>query len=287
MKTRAFGEPEISISEIGLRIAPLAPDLPMAAFETDINYFEATDAAAEVLLRTALGELRHNLLIGTFAVPESLKEDCAASQARLELEQLGVLWVRAQSADEPALEQALAKVRKLQAAGQLRSFGFSVAQLPEEEQIAAGRWAIETASAPLLQISFSLHEPRVGRELFPLGQEAQTAFVVVLPKETTLLDQWLGNKLAEVVSTLTRKTQPLRFLTESGRTLAQAAIKFALAQPSVVCVLPTINSLSDLQSTLAAADAPDLTRGELDRLDELAAHGFHLTPTEPPSAYNG
>jgi aryl-alcohol dehydrogenase-like predicted oxidoreductase len=79
----------------------------------------------------------------------------------------------------------------------------------------------------------------------------------------------------------------LRFLTENGRSLTQAAIQFALAQPLVACVLPTITTLGDLQSCIAACDTPALSRVELNRLDDLVKHGFHLEPFDPPTVYNG
>jgi len=290
MKTRTFGERDTEIAEIGLRLRPSSPhaaELLRGAVEEGVNYFQIGSVERASLLRRTLGELRHHMLVGAVSAPEQIRESCAATLERSGKTQLGVLWIKPTSVEESELERALARVQSLQVAGCVKTFGFAISHLSAEQQIAIGQWAIETASTPLLQINYSLYESRVGKELFPLAQDSQTCFMVVLPRQLTTLDQLLGEELAHTVSTLARKTRQLRFLTESGRSLAQSAIKFALAQSSVVCVLPSIVSLADLQSSVTAADAPDLTRAELNRLDDLSTHGFHLKPSEPPSVFNG
>ncbi len=290
MKTRLLGDLDIRIAEIALRLrasTPNASDLLRAAVEEGVSYFQVESVERASLLRRTLGELRHHMLVGALSAPDAILESADAALARLGDTQLGVLWIKPASAEEPHLERALARVQSLQAARRINTFGFAISHLSADDQIAVGQWAIETAGTPLLQINYSLHEPRVGKELFPLAQDSQTCFMVALPKAMTTLDNVLGEELAHAVSTFARKTRQLRFLTESGRSLAQSAIKFALAQSSVVCVLPAISTLADLQWSIAASDAPDLTRSELNRLDDLATHGFHLKPSEPPSVYNG
>lgn len=290
MRTRAFGEPDLRVSEVGLRLPASTAhmvELVRAAVEEGVNYFQIDRAERALLLRRALGELRHHMLTGALSTPDQLQATCDDVLERLGDRPLDVLWIKPASAGEAELERALARVQSLRAAGQIRTFGFAVSHLGVGQQIAAGQWAIETAGTPLLQIGYSLHEPRVGKELFALAGEGQTMFVIVLPKVTTTLDTLLGADVAHAVSTIARKSRQMRFLTESGRSLAQSALKFALAQASVACVLPAIHSLADLQASVVAGDAPDLTQAELNRLDDLAAHGFHLRPGEPPSVYNG
>ncbi len=290
MRTRGFGELELRVSEVGLRLPASTAhvdELVRAAVEEGVNYFQVDRAERASPLRRGLGELRHNMLAGAVSTPDQLQATCDEVLERLGDRPLDVLWIKPDSADEARLERALARVQSLRAAGQIRTYGFAVSHLAVAEQIAAGQWAIETAGTPLLQIGYNLHEPRVGKELFALAGDGQTMFVIVLPKVTTTLDALLGEEVAHAVSTIARKTRQMRFLTESGRSLAQSALKFALAQPSVACVLPAIHTLADLRAIVAAGDAPDLTQAELNRLDDLAAHGFHLHPGEPPSVYNG
>ena len=53
--------------------------------------------------------------------------------------------------------------------------------------------------------------------------------------------------------------------------MAQAALRFILAQPQMTVVIPTITNQSELREYAGAADVPDLTDDELTRLDELYA----------------
>src|SRR5438132_1001791 len=69
----------------------------------------------------------------------------------------------------------------------------------------------------------------------------------------------------------------LRFLVIPGeRTMAQAALRFILAQPRMACVIPTVTSMAELEEFAGAADAPELTPEELARVDELYRSGFGL-----------
>ena len=75
-----------------------------------------------------------------------------------------------------------------------------------------------------------------------------------------------------------RKVEQVKFLAgeETGRTLAQAAIKFALYQPTIVSVLPNFTNLEELEHYTDAVDTPDLTEGEQSILDDLWANDFYL-----------
>jgi len=74
-----------------------------------------------------------------------------------------------------------------------------------------------------------------------------------------------------------KKVEQLGFLTATaGRTLAQAAIKFILAEPSVASILPNIYHESLLRECAAASDAPDLTANELSRIHQLYAENFGM-----------
>ena len=59
-----------------------------------------------------------------------------------------------------------------------------------------------------------------------------------------------------------QKIERLRFLCEAGPAarMAQAALRFILAQPAMAVVIPTINNEAQLASTRARPTVPDLTR---------------------------
>ena len=76
-----------------------------------------------------------------------------------------------------------------------------------------------------------------------------------------------------------RKVDQLEFLRRDGRrTLAQAAMKWILAQPAIACVVHTVNTVDQLEEWAAAGgeEVPDLDRSELDRVQELYRSGFGL-----------
>ena len=63
--------------------------------------------------------------------------------------------------------------------------------------------------------------------------------------------------------------------------MSQAAIKFALAKPTIISVLPNFTNLDDLREYTSASEAPDLTTEEQSRLDDLWNNSFDL---EEPAA---
>jgi aryl-alcohol dehydrogenase-like predicted oxidoreductase len=77
-----------------------------------------------------------------------------------------------------------------------------------------------------------------------------------------------------------QKIDRIRFLCgpETGRTMAQAALRFILAQPQMAVVVPTITSEAELREYAGAGDVPDLTASELDRIAELYETNFDVEP---------
>ena len=75
-----------------------------------------------------------------------------------------------------------------------------------------------------------------------------------------------------------RKVEQVQFLAgeETGRTLAQAAIKFALYQPAIASVLPNFTNLDELRHYTEAVDVPDITDAEQALLDDLWEFNFDL-----------
>jgi aryl-alcohol dehydrogenase-like predicted oxidoreductase len=77
------------------------------------------------------------------------------------------------------------------------------------------------------------------------------------------------------------KAETLRWLHEDGRrTIAQLALQYAVAQPGISSVLPTMTSIEQLEEFAGAVDAPALTGAELARIDELYAGNFGVERRE-------
>lgn len=87
---------------------------------------------------------------------------------------------------------------------------------------------------------------------------------------------WLINGL--------KKIERLGFLTRE-MTLGQAALKWLLAEPRVISVLPNIYDYEQLAEFAMSADLPDLSADDLRRIDDLARSNFGVE--EEPMNYKG
>ena len=87
---------------------------------------------------------------------------------------------------------------------------------------------------------------------------------------------WLTNGL--------KKVRTLDFLT-TEMTLGQAALKWLLAEPLVVSVLPNIYDEEQLREFAAASDMPDLSAAQMERVAELGERNFGVE--EEPMSYKG
>jgi aryl-alcohol dehydrogenase-like predicted oxidoreductase len=87
---------------------------------------------------------------------------------------------------------------------------------------------------------------------------------------------WLTNGL--------KKIRTLDFLT-TEMTLGQAALKWLLAEPRVVSVLPNIYDMEQLREFAAASDMADLSAAQMKHVAELGERNFGVD--EAPMSYKG
>jgi aryl-alcohol dehydrogenase-like predicted oxidoreductase len=150
----------------------------------------------------------------------------------------------------------------------------------------------------VVQVIWNLLEQHPGTEQIKAARDRDTMFLIRVPHSSGLLEgkytedtvfpegdhrrhrprYWLINGL--------KKVEQLKSLTQgTGRTLAQAALKWLLSEPKVASTLPNIYNEEQLREFAAAPDTPDLTHEELDRVAELYARNFGIE--EPPMQYKG
>ncbi len=70
------------------------------------------------------------------------------------------------------------------------------------------------------------------------------------------------------------RVEALKVLQKPGRTLAQAAIQFVLANESVSAAMVRVSSLAHLEEVAFAPQAPPLTGQDLEQIFELWANRF-------------
>ena len=305
----------ITDEAVGVRLLRQAHDAGITFFDTGDTY---GNGLGETILAKALGDQRQALTIGTkfgydfyhgasrrgheelpqdwrpeyvrFAIEESLK--------RLQTDHVDLYQLHNPRLDAMQRDDLFATLEALKREGKIRAFGPALGPAIAERQIEEGAYAIERRSADLVYIIYNLLEQMLGQSLFPLGRSRGSSFLVRVPHASGLLD---GTVKPETVFTEDdhrfhrvstedkkrrwqidglKKIDQLGFLWEaSGRSLAQAAIQYILAEPSVASVLPNIYNETLLREFAAAPATPAITAEELAQVSRLYAESFGLAPS--------
>lgn len=170
----------------------------------------------------------------------------------------------------PETWQALQKLRDQ---GKIRFYGASVSSLRE------GLDAINIGQVHALQFVYNIVNTRLA-ELIDQAHQAGVAVIVRTPfaygaltgkynlqsrfEPGDLRETWARNEFRRAL----QRAQDLRFLQRHGQTMAQAAIRFALAKTGVTVVIPGAKNPQQARDNAAASDAR-LTQEELDRIAQL------------------
>jgi aryl-alcohol dehydrogenase-like predicted oxidoreductase len=290
-----------------------AIDLHRAAFDAGITFFDTADAYSEgygeQVLGKALADVRDQIVIGTkfgYDISDASTANRRGQQERAKdfslagvrralddsLRRLGVdtidVWQlhnpRMPHIDDDALFAFLDEARH---AGKIRAFG--VALGPKIGWLEEGVHAMRTRRVPAMQMIYNLLEQSPGRELLDVAAETGTRMIVRVPHSSGMLE---GNLTVDTIFDKTdhrrhrprswlvegvQKVGTLTFLTEPGRTLGQAALRWVLADDHVATTLPNIYGRAQITEFAGASDTPDLTDEELARVAELYADNFGVT----------
>ena len=148
-----------------------------------------------------------------------------------------------------------------------------------------------------LQIIHNMLEQDPGRDFIQMARRTQTGLMARVPHSSGMLEgkytlettfppedhrshrprEWLLDGL--------KKLEHLRFLhRDRGMTIAQAALKWLLAEQAMITTLPNIYDEEQLVEFAAASDKADLTSEDLEQVAELYDRNFYL---EPEAAVTG
>jgi len=296
----------------GIRLLKQAFDLGITFFDTADTY---GNGLGETILAKALADERPHIVIGTKVGydfyhhtsrrgHEELPQNWDPSFIRFALEEslkrLKTTYVDLYQLHNPRLEaiqqdDLFATLEQLKAEGKIRAYGVALGPAIAERQTEEGKTALHTRHVHVVQIIYNLLEQMLGEALFLVGRQFGSSFLVRVPHASGLLDGTVTEKTVFTeedhrvhrVSTEERKrkwqveglqkVKQLIFLTEStGKTLAQAAIKFILAEAAVASVLPNIYNEQLLEEFAHAPETQDLSDGELARISRLYAEEFGL-----------
>ena len=274
------------------------------AFELGITFFNTADlygeGYGEAVLSAALGPERHDIIIATKGgydfydkldplpgpwprqkfQPDFIRYACEQSLRRLRTDYIDLYQLH--YADMWALddEELFGTLEELVKEGKIRYYGVSLG--PDTWEFDEAHTAICERQTGSLEIPYSILEQQPALQILPIAAErevgilarephAHQALTGKLPVGAVPAAEGSGFSPRERQMALALKyAQELRFLAEdTGRTVAQSALKFCLTQPTIVSVLPNITNLEDLAEYAMAPDTAEIYPEEQERLQEL------------------
>jgi len=297
---------------VGIRLLQKALDLGITFFDTADVY---GDGLGETILAKAFEGRREQVVYSTkFGYdfythpgvqpgqrerpqdwsPAYLRRACEASLRRLATDRIDLYQFHNPRIDTLRRDDLFAELERLKAEGKIRHYGATLGPAIDIRQVEEGRVCVAERRM-ISQIIYNMLEQQIGAPLISPAKAHGVGLMARVPHSSGLLE---GRYSRETtfdkddhrffrINTDTRKkawleaglkkVEQLGFLTEGkGRTMAQAAIRWILAEPCFACVLPNIYNEGQLTEFAAASEAPDLTPEEVRRVSDLYARNLDL-----------
>jgi len=287
-----------------------AIDLHRAAFDRGITLFDTADGYgdgyAEEVLAKALDGKRDQIVIATkFGYDlESTSErrgqqerphrtdvpyvrQCLEdSLRRLRTDVIDVYQLHNPRMTHVEQDDLWAFLEQARDEGKIRSYGAALG--PRIGWRDEGIAAMDQGRGVALQMIYNLLEQEPGTDLIAKARETGAKLIVRVPHSSGMLEGDLTEDTVFPPNDHRRhrprswliegvqKVRTLDFLTQD-MTLAQAALRWVMATPEIVTVLPNIYNAAQLEEF--TADARDLTQEELDRVAALYARNFDVEPS--------
>ncbi len=207
-----------------------------------------------------------------------LRENVEERLTNLQVSSLDVLllhtWTRAWN-DQP---KALEILQKMKSEGLIKQIGIST---PEHDQNCVVQLMRE-GFIDVLQVIYNIFEQEPAAQLLPVAKETGTGIIVRVAFDEGVLtgkykgderfgkddfrsNYFAGDRLARGV----RRTELIKEeLKESGYTMPQLALKFALTHEAVSTVIPGIRNRNQAMQNTAVSDLPELPEDLLLKLRE-------------------
>jgi aryl-alcohol dehydrogenase-like predicted oxidoreductase len=285
-----------------------AADRGITFFDTGDTY---GDGVGETVLAKAFRGQRDRIVIGTkFGYdwyndrsdrpghrersqdysPEFLRFAIEQSLKRLETDYIDVYQLHNPRMEAILRDDLFAELERLRDQGKIRAYGAALgpAIVGTEHGDQAMRARPEMSC---IHIIYNMLEQQPGRRFIAPARELGIGLLVRVPHSSGMLegtytlettfseDDHRSHRSRDWLVTGLQKIEHLKFLHEGrGSTLAQAALKWLLAEPAVPSVLPNIYNLQQLEEFSAASDMPDLSQDDLKRVAELYDRNFYLEP---------
>jgi aryl-alcohol dehydrogenase-like predicted oxidoreductase len=298
MEYRDFGRAGIRMSEVGLGFGPPGFDpsadytpLLQRAVDLGVNFIDTADFygayRSEEWIGKALESRRDEIIIATkfgtvhrdgehrkdFTVPH-MRRSLEESLRRLRTDYIDVYQLHSPPSSALDNDDLLAALRDLKQEGKIRLYGVSA-----DGRLAVD--AIERWDVDAVQIQFSLFHQEPIEQFLPVARQRGVGVIIRSPLDSGMLGGELGpaDDLKqgdprerwgdELTARRQRLVEEVRFLSEgTGRTAAQAALRFVLSFDAVSTAIPGTTSVEHLEENVAAAGGR-LSEAELARLRGL------------------
>ena len=222
MKYRQIGDSELTVSEIGVPLRPLATNdyghvteqdtlnLLARAFDIGFTLFDTADSYTEGygerVLARALGQKRHDIVIATKVgydfyrpvidpsergrsrvwTPGFIQYACEQSLRRLETDYVDLLLLHHPDPDVISDDELFGLLDDLVDAGKTRYYGIVLDDAPESEEVGEG--AIDDRRVCALELEFGLLDQQPGRNLISRAQQTSSAVIAYDPTSSGALD---------------------------------------------------------------------------------------------------
>lgn len=223
--------------------------------------------------------------------PSFVRFACEESLRRLETDHIDFYQIHNSKMDAIGNDELFETLERLKAEGKILSYGAALG--PAIGWRDEGIRVMRERKIDGLHMIYNMFEQDPGRDFFPIAEEHQIGVLVRVPHSSGLLegtytkdttfdaDDHRSHRKREWLIEGLEKLERIKFLTDQDhRTIGQAALKFVLAQPSVVTVLPNIYNDEQLKEFAQAPETPDLTREELNQIAELYKNNFYVSKKE-------
>jgi aryl-alcohol dehydrogenase-like predicted oxidoreductase len=218
-----------------------------------------------------------------------VREALEASLTRLRTDRVDLYQLHNPRMDAIESDETFAALEDLRAEGKLRHYG--VALGPAIGWREEGLRAISTRDIASVQTVYNLLEQEPGRDLIDAAGRNEIGVMARVPTSSGLLDDTLTpettfgegdhrrHRPREWLVEGLQKIERIRFLCDDAaeRTMAQAALRFIL-DSGATTVIPTITTEAELVEYAGAANVPQLSPDELDRVAELYGRNFDVEP---------
>ncbi len=293
--------------------------LLQTAVELGINFFDTADTYGvgygEEILAKSLGHERHNIVIATkFGYdfydsierighqertqkfePDFIRFACEQSLKRLKTDYIDIYQLHNPRIDAIESDEVFDLLDTLVKEGKIRYYGSALG--PDIGWFEEGEASMRERQVSSLQIIYSILEQDPARRFFPIAEEENVGLISRVPHASEVLTgrfsqpptfdpgDHRSHRRHEWLTQALKKADQVTFLAEeTGRTMAQAAIKFCLAKGAITSVLPNITNMEELEEYTSAPDTPDLMMEENERLDDLWENAFYLEEASPAAS---